>query len=107
MCYEDDSEANLLKQRYYNIEESETESKHLQADLINETNSGVIVKDAVHLKEVLEELYAEFEEKGFIACESVGVEKYSRKIQVEKLAELVRHLDPFGRLRGVQLDDRN
>jgi hypothetical protein len=107
MCYEDDSEANLLKQRYYNIEESETESKHLQADLINETNSGVIVKDAAHLKKVLQELYAEFEEKGFIACESVGVEKYSRKIQVEKLAELIRHLDPFGRLRGVQLDDRN
>ena len=50
----------VLKQKYYAIEESETESKHLQADLINETNSGVIVKDAAHLKDVLEELYAEF-----------------------------------------------
>ena len=67
--------------------------KQLQADLINETNSGVIVKDAVHLKEVLEELYAEFEEKGFIACDSIGVEKYSRKIQVEKLAELIKELE--------------
>jgi glycosyltransferase involved in cell wall biosynthesis len=92
MCYEDDPEANLLKQRYYNIEESETESKHLQADLINETNSGIIVKDASHLKEVLKELYTEFEEKGFIACDSIGVEKYSRKIQVEKLAELVKEI---------------
>jgi hypothetical protein len=92
MCYEDDPEANILKQRYYNIEESETESKHLQADLIHETNSGVIVKDAAHLKEVLKELYLEFEEKGFIACDSIGVEKYSRKIQVEKLAELIKEV---------------
>ena len=84
----------VLKQKYYAIEESETESKHLQADLINETNSGVIVKDALHLREVLQELYTEFQTTGKIACESVGVEKYSRKIQVEKLAELVRHLDP-------------
>ena len=50
------------------------------------------MKDAAHLKEVLEELYAEFEEKGFIACESVSVEKYSRKIQVEKLAELIKEI---------------
>jgi hypothetical protein len=74
------------------MEESETESKQLQADLINETNSGVIVKDAAHLKEVLEELCAEFQATGKIACESVGVEKYSRKIQVEKLAELVKEI---------------
>jgi hypothetical protein len=48
------------------------------------------VKDASHLEEVLKELYTEFEEKGFIACDSVGVEKYSRKIQVEKLANLLK-----------------
>ena len=62
----------VLKQKYYPIEESETQSKQLQADLIHETNSGVIVKDAAHLKEVLEELYAEFLATGKIACESVG-----------------------------------
>ena len=92
MCYEDDPEANLLKQKYYAIDESGSESKQLQADLITETNSGVIVKDSAHLLTVLEELYAEFEEKGFIACDSVGVEKYSRKIQVEKLAEVIKGL---------------
>jgi hypothetical protein len=43
---------------------------------------------------VLQELYTEFEEKVFITCDSIGVEKYSRKIQVEKLAELVRPFDP-------------
>jgi hypothetical protein len=42
---------------------------------------------------VLKELYTEFEEKGFIACDSISVEKYSRKIQVEKLAELVKEIN--------------
>ena len=59
---------------------------------VKPTNSGVIVKDAAHLCEVLQELYTEFQTTGKIACESVGVEKYSRKIQVEKLAELVRQI---------------
>jgi hypothetical protein len=40
----------------------------------------------------LQELYTEFEEKGLIACDSVGVENYSRKIQVERLAELVKEI---------------
>lgn len=93
LCFANDPEANKLKEQYYSIQESDTESKQLQADLIHETNSGIIVEDATHLKRVLDELYAEFEEKGFIACDSVGVEKYSRKIQVEKLAEIVRRTE--------------
>lgn len=92
LCYANDPEANKLKEQYYSIQESDTESKQLQADLIQETNSGIIVQDATHLKRVLEELYAEFEENGFINCDSVGVEKYSRKIQVEKLAEIVKSI---------------
>ena len=90
LCYENDPEANLLKQKYYAIDESGSESKQLQADLITETNSGVIVKDSAHLLTVLEELYAEFQATGQIACDSVGVEKYSRKIQVERLAEVIK-----------------
>lgn len=92
MCYENDAEANLLKQKFYSVDESGSESKQLQAELIHETNSGIIVKDSNHLQQVLQELYTEFEEKGFIACDSVGVENYSRKIQVERLAELVKNL---------------
>ena len=90
LCYENDPEANSLKQKYYAIDESGSESKQLQADLITETNSGVIVKDSAHLLTVLEELYAEFQATGQIACDSHGVEQYSRKIQVEKLAEVIK-----------------
>ncbi len=92
MCYSDDPEAEALKNQYYTIEEFESESKTLQADLIKQTNSGVIVRDSAHLLEVLEEMYTEFQETGQIACDSVGVENYSRKIQVEKLAELIKSL---------------
>lgn len=92
MCYSDDPEAQALKNQFYTIEEFDSESKTLQADLINKTNSGTIVRDSEHLIEVLEELYAEFQETRQIACNSVGVENYSRKIQVEKLAELIKSL---------------
>jgi len=91
-CYSDDSEANLLKKKYYNIKEIAGCSNHLQEDLIKETNSGIIVKDANHLKTVLEELYNEFIKKGYIECNSIGVEKYSRKIQCEKLAKIIKSL---------------
>jgi glycosyltransferase involved in cell wall biosynthesis len=90
MCYSNDPEANILKQKYYSIDESGSDSKQLQAELIKETNAGIIVKDAAHLKEVLMELYAEFKENGCIACDSKGIEKYSRKIQVERLAEVIK-----------------
>ena len=92
LCYSNDAEASALKEQYYTIEEIPTESKQLQADLIEKTNAGVVVKDADHLLEVLEELYVEFEATGKIACNSIGVENYSHKKQVEKLAELILNI---------------
>lgn len=92
LCYSADSEAMRLKAQYYKIQETDSESKHLQADLIHETNSGIVVRDAGHLTEVLTELWEEFSATGQIACDSRGVEKYSRKVQVERLAEIVRGL---------------
>jgi glycosyltransferase involved in cell wall biosynthesis len=93
LCYSNDPEAQSLKDKYYNIEESASESNQLQADLIQETQSGIVVKDSAHLLEVLNELYQEFKSSGEIACHSIGVENYSRKIQVEQLAELVHKME--------------
>jgi hypothetical protein len=98
LCFENDSEANELKRKFYLIKESENESNQLQANLIQSTNSGVIVKDANHLLDVLGELHQEFENTGSIACNSHGIEKYSRKIQVEKLAELLASIQPLASL---------
>lgn len=90
LCYENDPEAHSLKQKYYHVDESGSESKQLQADLIKQTNSGIIVKDSQHLRQVLHDLYVEFQATGQIACDSHGVEQYSRKIQVERLAEIIK-----------------
>ena len=89
-CFEDDKEAKKLKDRYYfkNIEIEDCP----QIDIVKQTNSGIIVKDSEHLLTVLEELYTEFQATGQIACDSHGVEQYSRKIQVERLAELIKEL---------------
>jgi hypothetical protein len=92
LCYSDDSEALELKKKYYCIEEFEFESGQLQADLINQTNAGTIVKDAAHLKKVLGDLWVEFSTTGKVSCNSRGVENYSRKIQVERLAAIVKEL---------------
>src|SRR5690554_2906955 len=89
LCYANDEKALALKEKYYSIEEVEGMSKQLQADLLQETNAGVIVENESHLQEVLQDLVNEFKNKGEISCESVGSENYSRKIQVKKMAEYI------------------
>lgn len=89
MCYAEDEEAIQLKEKYYQIEEVKGISQQLQADLIEETHSGIVVKDALHFFKVLEDLFTEFEKTRTIACYSVGIENYSRVHQVKKLAELI------------------
>lgn len=92
LCYANDPKAFALKNKYYSIEEMEGVSQQLQADLLQKTNAGVIVENESHLQEVFKELVAEFKEKGRIDCNSVGSENYSRKIQVEKLAEIIKSI---------------
>jgi len=90
LCYTNDKEAIELKEKYYTIKEEKELSHHLQEDLIKETNSGIVVKDSAHLLKVLSDLNKEFKTNGFIACNSVNIENYSRKIQVQKLAEIIK-----------------
>ncbi len=89
-CYSNDEEANTLKEKYYPTNEIKGLSTHLQEDLIAETHSGIIVKDKDELEKVLPEIYDEFINMGNIECESIGIEKYSRKGQTEQLAEIIK-----------------
>ncbi len=91
-CYTNDEEANKLKAQHYLIKEIPEASNRLQEDLINETNSGYIIQDAKHLLKVLEQLYDEFNEKGYIQCNTINAENYSRKYQVEQLAEVIKQI---------------
>lgn len=93
LCYDDDDEANELKRKFYNIEkEQDSEDRHLQKEVIKQTNSGVVVKDAEHLRSVLKNYYSEFESNRFISCNSIDTEQYSRKIQVRRLTEIIREI---------------
>ena len=92
LCYSDDKEALELKRNYYNLQEFDSESKQLQENLLHDTNSGIVVKNENHLKQVLLDMNDEFKRTNKIACDSIGIEKYSRKMQAEKLAEIVKTL---------------
>lgn len=89
LCFSNDKEADLLRQKYFKVIESVSENDHLQEDLLKETQSGIVAKDAKHFYTILEQLYAEFCKKGFIECSTINAEKYSRKYQVEKLAKII------------------
>jgi len=90
-CFANDSGAQVLKEKYYSLE-TEGTSETLQEDLIRATNSGVIVENAAQLQETMNDLYAEHLQAGRIACESRGIEAYSRILQVEKLAEALKRV---------------
>lgn len=89
-CYSNDAEALALKDKYYPVGEVEGVSTHLQEDLINETHSGIVVKDKNHLSKVLSDLYSEFTQTGSIACSSINTSNYSRREGAHQLAEIVK-----------------
>lgn len=89
-CYSNDAEALALKDKYYPVGEVEGVSTHLQEDLINETHSGIVVKDKNHLSKVLSDLYSEFTQTGSIACSSINPSKYSRREGAHQLAEIIK-----------------
>lgn len=92
-CFTEDSEAENLKKMYYNFDESLSQNKQIQAEIINKTNSGIVVKNSYKLMIHLEELYCEFISKKFIQCNSNDIiNQFSRKAQTEQLAILIKQL---------------
>lgn len=89
LCYEDDEESNKLRKNFC-LDEMETESSKLQAEMITATKSGIIIQNSEHLKKTILELNDELNNKGYIGCQSVNTDKYSRIKQVKRLAEIVK-----------------
>lgn len=89
LCFENDKEANEIRKENYCLEEIKTESIKIQAGMISATNSGIIIKNAEHLKKVILELSKEMKEKGAIDCSSSNTRQYSRVKQVEKLSNII------------------
>ncbi len=89
LCFSNDLGAQVLKEKYYLLE-TYGASETLQEDLIRATNSGIIVENAAQLLETMNDLYEEHQHTGQIACESSGIEAFSRILQVEQLAEKIK-----------------
>jgi hypothetical protein len=92
LCFEQDPVAEALRKRYFSIEESSNGNTQLQADVLRKTNGGIVVTDAAHLQRVFTSLQEEFLRTGNIACDSRDIEQYSRRIQVERLASLIKSI---------------
>lgn len=92
LCYSNDKEANVLKNKYYNLELTSKEDERFQEKIILESNAGVVIENSSILFNELVKLQDEFDENGKIECNSVDIENYSRKIQVKKLADIIKSL---------------
>ena len=91
-CFKGDYEAEALKEKYYNMNNKEESSANLQEELILKTNSGIIVNNSEHLYKILNKVYEEFELNGMVKCNSINIEDYSRKKQVEYLSKKITSL---------------
>ena len=92
LCYSHDVEADQLRKKYYPESVIPGMKDTIQADMIIETNSGIVAQDKQHLLQIMQSISKEFSKTGFVACNSSGYEQYSRRKQTEKLANLVEEL---------------
>lgn len=90
LCYSDDPGARTLKAEHYSFDPGgHTEDSSLER-LIRDTQSGVVLEDSVHLARVVLDLLREFDERGEISCNSVGIEQYSRQTQAANMVRVLK-----------------
>jgi glycosyltransferase involved in cell wall biosynthesis len=90
LCFSSGTLAGKLQWQLYDVDEAGVRNRRVQEDLIRATQSGVIIRDEEHLVGTLSDLYREFLENRHIACNSVGIEAYSREPQARRMAEIMR-----------------
>jgi hypothetical protein len=71
---------------------NEGEEKNVQADIIHQTNAGLSITNKMHLIREIENVWDEFINHGNIRCESTNTEQFSRRIQVERLANHIKNI---------------
>ncbi len=92
-CFANDVESNELKEKFYPLHMRNEPDSHPQEELIKQTNSGYIVKNSKELINLLNQLYEEFSANGYIHCNTIDVENYSRKNQTKILAEIIKKIE--------------
>jgi hypothetical protein len=89
LCYTKDKDAMMLKEKYYQMKAKKRFSDNPQEEIIDYTKSGYAVENAQQLCDTLIALHQELMEKKHLACHSVNLEDFSRKKQVERLANIL------------------
>lgn len=92
-CFTDDSIAKSLKARYYKVKESDNFSGQLQAELIKDSNAGILVKDATDLKKHLISLNEEFKVNNNISANTNNSDNFSRKHYVKILSYQLKEME--------------
>ena len=82
-CFTNDKVALDLKNKYYHVDESDSPNLNMQVDLIQETNSGILVSNHEQLKVEFINLCNEFAKHKKIECNSINTQKFSRRLQIE------------------------
>lgn len=92
-CFTNDQDALALKDKYYHIDESDSPNLSLQADLIQQTNSGMLIEDSSKLNVALTQLAEEFYSQGKVNCMSNNVGQFSRRERTRQLVEIIKDTD--------------
>jgi glycosyltransferase involved in cell wall biosynthesis len=91
-CFTNDQDALALKDKYYHIDESDSPNLSLQADLIQQTNSGMLIEDSSKLNVALTQIAEEFYSQRKVNCMSINVGQFSRRERTSQLAEIVKDI---------------
>ena len=88
LCFKNDPESLILKSKHFPLKDDNA-LNNLQEELINKTNSGIIINNSKHLEEVIQKIYSEFSKEKTVKCNTINSENYSRKHQVKELSDLI------------------
>ncbi len=89
LLFTNDDQTERLRRELFIIQESDDHSQSLQADLLQDTNSGISIEDPDHLKHELIAFDQELKQSGSIPFNSRNLDHFSRKYQTERLATII------------------
>lgn len=92
LCFKNDPKSLMLKSNHFPLKDDNALNNNLQEELINKTNSGIVINNSKHLEEVIQKIYSEFSKEKTVKCNTINAENYSRKHQVKELADLIKKL---------------
>lgn len=85
-CFDDEQDSKIKTSRPLSLKDDINE----QIKIIENTNSGIVVKSSKSLLQTLDSLQNEFSVNNSIRCSSRNIERYSRKIGVSDLVNAIK-----------------